>query len=137
MSQLASSWVTAHLCVPFLLALCHRKGSGVAGDTVTVDIRANSCFCSWEEDTLSLCLLAFSLCSQGLVVTDLGDRTLLVCSRSLKCSFQWHLAGSAADKRYGPTQRVGYLIYGASDKVLPFSSDHRQDLKQLAGTCPF
>lgn len=46
---MASSWVTAHLSVPVLLALCRKKGISVAGDTVTVVTWATSCFCSWEK----------------------------------------------------------------------------------------
>lgn len=38
---MASSLVIAHLCVPFLLALCRRKGNGMAGDTVKVDNSGN------------------------------------------------------------------------------------------------
>lgn len=53
---------------------------------------------------------------------------LHVALSNAECNFQWHLAGSVADETYRPTQRAGYLILGASDKVLPISGDHRRDL---------
>ena len=71
------------------------------------------------------------------MVTDLGVGLPSFARSSLKCNFQWHLAGSAADERYRPTQRVGYLILGASDKVLPVSGDHRQDLSSWLEHVPF
>lgn len=63
------------------------------------------------------------------------ELSLFECS-SLKCNFQWRLAGSAADK-IQPTQRLGYLILGASDKVLPIFGDHRQDLSSWLEHVPF
>lgn len=71
------------------------------------------------------------------MVTDLGVGLSLFACSSLKCNFQWHLAGSAADERSGPTGRVGYLILGASDKLLPVSGDHRQDLSSWLEHVPF
>lgn len=103
-----SSWLTAHLCVPSLLALCHRKGTGVAGDTTTADLWATSCFCSWEK-TWVVMLLALAVEVGG---DSLGvELSLFVCS-SLKCNFQWHLAGSAADKiQTYPKDWLSYLRY--------------------------
>lgn len=71
------------------------------------------------------------------MVTDLGVGLSLFACSSFKCNFQWHLAGSAADERYGPTQRIGYLILRASDKVLPISGHHRQDLSSWLEHVPF
>lgn len=51
-----------------------------------------------------------------------------VALQNAECNFQWHLANSVADEIHRPMQRAGYLILGASDKVLPVFGDHRQDL---------
>lgn len=71
------------------------------------------------------------------MVADLRVGLSLSACSSLKCSFRWHLAGSAADERYRPAQRVGYLILGTSDKVLPISGDRRQDLSSWLEHVPF